>query len=137
MLYILWLFSSLWAPWLVNKISCIFKMISLLNIGFTVLFIVMGTKQWIFFLIKVFCFSPFVLCTLCCQFLWIVFFISLYWRSDNLYFIVLEEWQFLFHCIGGVTIFISLYRRSDNFYFIVLEEWQFSFNCIGGVTIFI
>ena len=23
MLYILWLFSSLWAPWLVNKISCI------------------------------------------------------------------------------------------------------------------
>ena len=44
--------------WLVNKISCIFKMISLLNIDFTVLYIVMGTKQWWFFLIKVFCFFP-------------------------------------------------------------------------------
>ena len=44
-------------------------------------------------------------------------------------------WQFLFNCIGGVTIFIYLYWSSDNFYLIVLEEWQFLFNCFGGITI--
>jgi hypothetical protein len=36
----------------------------------------------------------------------VMHFISLYWRSDNFYLIVLEEWQFLSNCFGGVTIFI-------------------------------
>jgi hypothetical protein len=32
MLYILWLFSSLWAPWLVNKISCILYLVISTNL---------------------------------------------------------------------------------------------------------
>jgi hypothetical protein len=114
MLYILWLFSSLWAPWLVNKISCIFKMISLLNIDFTVLYIVMGTKQGIFFLIKDFGFFPFVLCTLCCQFLWIVFFISLSLRlrySTTFIYKIIEA-----NCPFGLEQCLSTFYFFSNYF---------------------
>jgi hypothetical protein len=92
----------------------------------------------------------------------VTIFISLYWRSDNLYLIVLEEWQFLFNCIGRVTTSKTIeykfsllqynqitivtppnqlnnncHSSNTNCYLIVLEEWPFLFHCIGGVTIFI